>query len=305
MIGAILQQQLYQLLSEFSPKSTWIDIKTTFDYLYEAAKDFSKETGSCHGSQTITTVANNAAYNLNPNFLEVLTKDDHNKPVISFYDGSSTDWLSMESYDNFLQNGNPPGTPTEFCITDASMGSRVTGTATSAGAQTGGESLLVDASADFSLMYPGDIVINTKEEYYGYCIGTGTTSITTAMFDLTVRGGQYASWASGDTYIVQPAGRYQVIVDPPPAISGQILTVSYFAKPIPVYSDYGMYPFATGYEEALVKYAVWLYKYRDSKPAYADPLYVVYERYMRKGKHVNRKAVGAKGFRINFTKGNN
>ena len=302
-VGAMFQAQLNQILSEFN--SSWVDLKTSFDYVYESAKDFAKETSCCHGSQTITTVSGTAEYNLNPDFLEVLTKDDHNKPIIKFYDGTSTDWLSMQSYSDFLQDDDTPSTPNGFAITDASIGDRITGTATSTGAVSGGESILTDATADFSSVYPGDVVINTTNDYYGYCIGKGTTSITTAMFDLTVRGGQYVGWSSSDTYIIQPVGRYQVVLDPTPDTSGQIITVPYQARPTPVYSDYGIYPFATGYEEALIKYAAWLYKYRDSKPQFGDPLYMAYERAMRKGKHVNRKAVGTKGFRINFTKGGN
>jgi hypothetical protein len=301
MIGAIWQQQLNQILSEFN--SSWIDLKTSFDYIYEAAKDFAKETSCCHLSQTITTISGTSDYNLNPDFMEVLTKDDHNKPIVKFYDGNSTDWLSMQSYSDFLQDDDTPDTPNCFSITDAPTISRISGTTTSAGVHSGGESVLRDTTADFSTVYPGDVVINATNDYYGYCIAKGTTSITTAMFDLTVRGGQYVSWGSGDAYIIQPVGRYQIWLDPTPSISGQIITVPYFAKPIPVYSDYGIYPFATGYEEALIKYAAWLYKYRDSKPQFGDPLYVAYERTMRKGKNVNRKAVGKKGFRVNFMKG--
>ena len=103
--------------------------------------------------------------------------------------------------------------------------------------------------------------------------------------------------------IIQQQPRYQIFLDPTPNESGQIITVSYLSKPAPVYSNYGTYPFATGYEEAIVKYAAWLYKYRDSKPAMGDPLYAAYERAMRKGKNVNRKAEGVVGFRVNWTKG--
>jgi hypothetical protein len=122
------------------------------------------------------------------------------------------------------------------------------------------------------------------------------------MFDSTVRGGAYAEWSIKDTYIIQPAPRYQIILDPAPSVTGQTITLNYYAKPLPVYSDYGTYPFATGYEESLIKYATWLYKYRDSKPNLGDPLYLSYERSMRKGKNVNRKAQGAVGFRVNLIK---
>jgi hypothetical protein len=122
------------------------------------------------------------------------------------------------------------------------------------------------------------------------------------MFDLSARGGAYASWAANDAYVIQPAPRYKLFLDPAPLTAAQTITVSYIAKPNPVYSDYGVYPFATGYEEAIIKYAAWLYKYRDSKQNMGDPMYMAYERAMRKAKNVNRKAVGAVGFRVNFMK---
>lgn len=300
MIGATFQNRINQLLSEVG-NSTWIDLKSSFDYMYEASKDFGKETKSCHGSQAITTKANTAAYNLNPDFLEIMTKDDYDNYIIQYFDGTNTTWLSWESYSDFLQNANLPGTPTSFAITDAPIVSRITGTATATGNQAGGESVLTDSAATlFSTTYPGDSIVNTLKTYFGIVLSVGTT-LTTAMFDLTQRGGAYASWSTSDTYMIQPQPRYQILLDPPPLTPGQTATVTYLAKPLPVYSDYGTYPFATGYEEALIKYATWLYKYRDSKPQMGDPLYLAYERAMRKGKNVHRKAVGAVGFRVNYT----
>ena len=297
MTGKDFVNRINQLLAESN--STWIDLKSSFDYVYEASKDFAKETGSCHNVQTFPTVAGQANYPLNSDFLEVLTKDDDNKALVKYVSGSNTLWLSSESYSDYLQTSNPNGTPNNIAITDAPLMSRITGTITSAGNQTGGESILTDSAQNFSSLYPGDEVINTSTGYSGVVISLATYPVT-AMFDLTVRGGAYASWSLNDTYMIQPAPRYQIFLDPAPAKTGDIVTVNYTAKPIPVYSDYGIYPFATGYEEALIKYATWLYKYRDSKPQLGDPLFMAYERAMRKGKNVNRKAIGSKGFRVNF-----
>jgi hypothetical protein len=164
--------------------------------------------------------------------------------------------------------------------------------------------VLTDTSGSFLTLFPGDTVVNTTNDYYGVVLQAPATAtaVTTAMFNPDTRGSAYAGWAKDDTYIVQPAGRYKIFLDPAPSTSGHTVTVTYFAKPYPVYSDYGSYPFATGYEDALIKYAAWLYKTRDSKPAYGDPLYVAYDRQLRKAKNVNRKAVGATGFRVNFMK---
>jgi hypothetical protein len=232
-----------------------------------------------------------------------MTTDDHNDAVIKYYDGSNTEWLNWESYSDYLQNGNDPGTPQSFAVVDATPPTRLTGTNFATAAASGGESLLSAYGVSFVSSYPGDMVVNTTagKEYVGVALVPGA-HLTTAMFDLTVRGGAYAGWTAGDTYMIQPSSRYQIVLDPPPDTSGETVTVAYYARPLPVYSDYGTYPFATGYEEALIKYAVWLYKYRDSKQNMGDPLYLAYEREMRKGKNVNRKAVGGVGFRVNFMK---
>lgn len=300
MIGAVYLNQLNQMLAEFA--SGWVDIKTSFDYLYEAAKDFSKETRACHSSQTITTVAGLASYNLNPDFREIMTKDDSDNFIVAYSDGTYTSWLSWEGYSTYLQNNNSAGTPFSFSITDAVLPDRITGTVTTGHAQVGGESVLTDSAATFTSLYPGDSIINTSQSYYGLVLKNSTT-LTTAMFDISARtGATYKGWTLADIYLIQPAPRYMLVLDPTPSVSGKTVTVTYYAKPLPVYSDYGSYPFATGYEGALIKYAAWLYKYRDSKPSLADPLYMAYEKEMRKGKNVNRKATGTVGFRVSWMK---
>ena len=300
MIGSTYQQKINNLLSEFG--SQWIELKASFDYLYEAAQDFAKETKACQNSQVITTVAGTANYTINPDFFEVITKDDYDFPIIQYSDGTNTTWLGWESYSDYLQNSNPTGTPESFAITSASIPTRMTGTATAIGTQAGGESVLTNSSGSFLTLYPGDSVTNILKSYYGVVIAvpTSATAVTTAMFDLSSRGGAYASWASNDTYMIQPEPRYQIFLDPTPSVTGQTVTINYVARPKPVYSDYGVYPFATGYEDALIKYAAWLYKNRDSKPQFGDPLYQAYEREMRKAKGVHNKAVFRQGFRVNF-----
>ena len=301
MTGAVLLNQLNQILSEIN--TTFIDRKTSFDYLYEGAKDFAKETNSCTNSQSIVTVANQSAYNLNPDFLEILTKDSSNFPTIMLTWGNSPTYLGWESYSDYLQGVifETAGMPTSFCITDAGVLPSEMGVCSGNFISIGGESFLTTGIADFSSVYPGDAVINLTKNYYGIVIGTvSSKKIKTAMFSLQGRNSSSVGWDLSDEYIIQPAPRFQVLLDPAPILSGQTVTVSYNSKPLPVYSDYGSYSFASGYESAIVKYAAWLYKYRDKKPAFGDPFFMAYERDMRKAKSVNRKARGATGFRVNL-----
>lgn len=302
MIGAEYLHRLYQLISENS-SSGWIDRKTSFDFLYEAAKDFVKETKTVHSSQTITTVANQAAYALNPDFMEVITDDGFDNKVIKYSDGTNTYWPTWDAYKTIITNNNTTSKtiPDNFTITDAALKAQITGTAGATAASAGGESVL--SAASFAGVSAGDDVYNTTSGYMGKVLITPiTTSITTAMFDITTPQSPAVGWTITNAYIIQPAPSYQLILDPPPAVSGHTFTVNYLARPVPVYSDYRSYPMATGYEEALLKYAVWLYKYRDSKPNYGDVLYKAYDMQVRKAKGVNKKAVGARGFRVSFIK---
>jgi hypothetical protein len=192
--------------------------------------------------------------------------------------------------------------PSFFAISDVNIPERITGTAVLDGIEVGGESKLYTSLETIPGLYQGDSVVNITSNCYGVVLKPGLPAIT-AIFDLSSRTGEYSSWHVGDQFLIQPQPKYQIFLDPTPNKSGDVITISYLSKPVPVYSDYGTYPFATGYEEAIVKYAAWLYKYRDSKPALGDPLYIAYEKAMRKGKNVNRKAEGVVGFRVNWSKG--
>lgn len=302
MIGIDYLNRLYQILKE-NTGSQWIDKKTSFDFIYEAAKDMAKETKSLHSTQTITTVANQSAYDLNPGFLNILATDGYGNNAIKYSDGTYTRWLTQKSYDEVLYANNTTSVtyPQNFAIADHANLTRITGSATASGSASGGESTLTDAAATFTSLKAGDAIYNTTQSYIGVVLSvTDSTHIVTAMFDHETTASPYASWTSGDAYIIQPAERYQIIIDPPPSTSGHTATVTYYCTPDPVYSDYGAYPFPSGYNEALLKYAVWLYEYRDKQPDFGNALYVAYDVQIRKANNVNNLATGKKKFSVSF-----
>jgi hypothetical protein len=306
MVGLDYQSRLNQLLSE-SVGSYWVDKKTGFDFLFEAAKDFAKEVKSIHDTQTITTVAGTLDYRLKPNFMEILTQDGYGNKIVPLDNSGERSWLKRVGYGKILyENTTTPSTPTEFAITDAPVDSRITGTTTSAGVSSGGESILTDASASFiTTVNIGDSVVNpTSGKYY---VGTvlsvsSNTALVTAMFNISSSQSSYASWGIGDTYYIEPHASYTLVISPPPSTTGTTITLSYLCFPNPVYSDYGSYSFATGYEEALLKYAVWLYKYRDTKANQGDALYRYYDQQLRKAKNIHKSATTPPGFKISFIK---
>jgi hypothetical protein len=104
--------------------------------------------------------------------------------------------------------------------------------------------------------------------------------LKTALFN-----GTNDEWGSGDSYVIQPQGRMQIVFDPSPSTASHTVTLYYLQRPAPVYTNYDVFRFPSHYSNALVKYAAWLYKYRDSEPNYGDKWYVYYDRQIRKYSH--------------------
>jgi hypothetical protein len=302
LIGIDYLNRLAQLLNDAHPSGYWIDKKLSFDLLFEAAKNFASDTRSLHSTQTITTVATQAKYTLMPNFLRVLTEDSKGKETIPYNNGTSTTWLSLEQYPTIVYDDMDDSTPYRFAITDRPKATQITGTATSSGTNAGGSVTLTDTNAAFTSLVAGDSIYNTTSSYIGYVLSvTSATVIKTAMFNLSAVQSAYGDWTSSDAYIIQPSARYDLVLDPPPDTSGHTIALEYVCSPDPVYTDYGSYGFASGYEEALLKYAAWLYKYRDLQPKIGDALYKAYDMQMRKARSNNRSIKGMKRVTANFT----
>ena len=307
MLGINLLKRLEQLMAQSYPGNGWLDKKTSFDFIYEAAKDYAKKTRCLYQTQTITTIANQANYALNPDHQEIASenKDDAAK-VLKYTDASGNDfWMTQQLYQDqyYANNTTSVAVPSGFAVVGRAQAAQITGTATSTAAEAGGESNLIDTTAPFASVQVGDEIYNTTKDYIGVVLAvTSTTTLKTAMFDLSTANSAYAGWASGDAYIIQPSARYDLVLDPPPVTAGETVTVPYIQRPAPVYSDYGSYNFAAGNEEALLKYALWLYKYRDSKPQVGDALYVHYDRAVREGSNSHRRATGQRNFRVSWKK---
>ncbi len=86
MIGINYLLRLSQILAQSCPGAAWLDKKTSFDFLFEAAKDYAKKTRCLCSTQSITTVSGVAYYALNPDFQKVFTEKstDAKKKVIKY-----------------------------------------------------------------------------------------------------------------------------------------------------------------------------------------------------------------------------
>jgi hypothetical protein len=297
--GKDLLRRLRQLLNE-DTDSGWLDTETSYDYLYEAAKQIADRTGCLRSSQDITTVAEDDEYNLNPDFLRLYAKNRDNNYFIILDDDSNKHILTWKDYEDILYDNNTTSVaiPTRFSIIDTSKSDQITGTATSDGDASAGECTLTDTSADFTTVNAGAIVHNTTDGSDGVVLSkTSTTALVVALF-----GGTGNDWDSSDAYVIQPQSRYQIYLSPPPSTADYTLTVPYIQQPAPVYSDYGIYRFPDQYKEPMIKYAFWLYKYRDTDPDLGDAMYKFWDMEMSRAAHSINRGQRPGGFKVNFKK---
>jgi hypothetical protein len=141
--------------------------------------------------------------------------------------------------------------------------------------ETLGESTLTDGTAAFSTTVNiGDAVHNLTDTSHGYVVTLSSgTAVITALFD-----GTNNYFANTSSYVIWPQKRFQLVIDPPPSVTGDTITVYYVKRPDPVYSAYRSYSLPIGYSGALVHYAAWLYKYRDREPSFGDNFYLYWDR---------------------------
>jgi hypothetical protein len=301
MDGKSLTNGLAKLLNENSTTSGFIDLRTSYDNIYEAVLEFSRRTRALTASQTITTVANQTNYDLNADFLELYLRDSQNQYIVKYNDGTNDYFLTFRDYEavSYANQTDSVTLPTNFSIIDKqSLTDRITGTVTSAGALAIGECSCIDSSAPFANVKVGDDIHNTTDGSDGVVIAvTSTSSLVTALF-----GGTDNDWDSSDAYVIVPQGRMQLVLNPPPSTSGHTVTIKYVQKPDPVYSPYRTYRFDRQFESAIIKYAAWLYKYRDGEPNFGDAFYKYWDMNVRRAAKTEQKSLNKPTMRVNMMK---
>lgn len=299
MDGSIMLYQLRQLLQEGST-STFLDERTSYDNLYEGACALVSELGLLTDTQTITTVATQSLYDINANYLCLFLRDDQNQYILKYNDGSNDTWVSFRDYGYAYQNdgADDQSIPNSFSIVDKSLPTNISSTATADGASSGGQCTLTDSTAPFASVSAGDTVHNTTDGSEGIVLSvTSTSAIVTSLF-----GGTDNDWTNADAYVLVPQARKQLYLNPASLTAGHTITFKYICKPDPVYSDYGQYRIPSVYMPAVVKYAAWLYKYRDREPNFGDAWYKFWEMQLRKGKANENKTPMGQSFSVNMRK---
>lgn len=301
MDGKSLTNGLAKLLNENSTTSGFIDLRTSYDNIYEAVLEFSRRTRALTASQTITTVANQTNYDLNADFLELYLRDSQNQYIVKYNDGTNDYFLTFRDYEavSYANQTDSVTLPYNFSIIDKqTLTDRITGTVTSAGASSNSECSCIDSSAPFANVKVGDDIHNTTDGSDGVVIAvTSTSSLVTALF-----GGTDNDWDSSDAYVIVPQGRMQLVLNPPPSTSGHTVTIKYVQKPDPVYSPYRTYRFDRQFESAIIKYAAWLYKYRDGEPNFGDAFYKYWDMNVRRAAKTEQKSLNKPTMRVNMMK---
>lgn len=302
MDGVTALRSLRQLLSEASD-STFMDTKTSYEYLWQAAIEFTDRTSCLTNTQSISTVANQAAYSLDADYMKIYLKNSDNNYFLKYNDGSANSFINFKEKDSLIYQNSTGSTtvPSWFYIEDEpTLNTQITGTISAAGALSGGQVTLTDTSVatKFSNASAGDAVHNTTDSSAGYVISkTSATALVTALFD-----GTDNDWDLADAYVLQPQGRMRLVLSPPPSTASHTITFYYVQRPAPVFSNYGVYRFQPQHMRAIINYTAWLYKYRDREPNYGDKFYQIFELETRKsGANIN-KGLNRQGFKVNFLK---
>lgn len=296
MDGKDLKRRVRQLLNEPST-SSFLDDRTTYDFLFEGAKAWVIISKCLRKTQSITTVAEQAAYTLDGDFLGHYLKDNDRDFFIKYNDGSDDHFLDFKPYQEIIRDNDTDSQsiPDYWGITtDPTLDDQITGTASAAGDKTGGKSRLTVASAKFADVTVGDVVHNTTDVSDGMVVKV----VSTVALDVCLFGGTDNEIDSSDAFIIQPRGRLQLILDPPPSTASHTITVYALQNPAPVYDDYSVYPFAFDYAEALAKYAAWLYKYRDKEPDFGNAWYQFFLAQAQAYGELFKEAVGRDTSRI-------
>jgi hypothetical protein len=178
MDGLTLIRKLRQILGETNDNE-WLDLKYSYDCLYDAAIATADATQALTKVQTITTSGAASNYLLNNDFLKLYIQNEKMQPFVRYYNGSAYSQVTYKPYNYvFLaQHSASASIPSCFTIIDAVPGDRLTGTTTTAGAEdAGGESTLTDSTALFNTASGANMGPTIPA---GWTAGTGWTLSST------------------------------------------------------------------------------------------------------------------------------
>jgi len=249
MFGKFLKRLVLDALDEHTPDALFYGERQIFDYLDIAANHFARATGILHASTELTTVEDQQAYDLPPDFIRLYLKNNLGRYFIKYNDGSVYSWPILAPYERLYKTNltDSRETPARFALRDKpEKESLIEGEVSEDGAvDDKGESALIDEDMLFSTtnrVHARDVVHNTTRGASGFVLSvTGETECRCALFN--DNGDARTGFSDGDAYIIQPAAEKQIYLDAPSATAGHTMTVEYVSVPNLVYTDYGFWRF--------------------------------------------------------------
>lgn len=266
MNGKVLKRWLYHFLDV--PEGGNADYLTemkAYDCLDMAADMFIRDARILHNEIPISTVSGQSSYLLPADFLALYIRTRSGRYCIRYEAGTAKAAPVLCSYDEIflLDEEDARDVPSNFAITEigpADIPPPLTGTVTATAAASGGRSVLTDADADFVWdgIAPRDVVVNATSGATGLVLDVvDATHLGVAIFDSA---GAPAGWTDDDAYSIQSATRQKIVLPAPSATAGHIMTVPYLCKPLPVYSDFGVWPLPDRTCKALAAGAAAIFK---------------------------------------------
>ena len=307
--GKEMLERLEQILGE-DENATWMNDKTSYYFLWEGAKRYVAKTNCLTSYQDITTTGDTANYVLDAKYMKLYLRDSSNRYYARYKEATAETYsfLTWKDYEDIIRANKVETTdtaeiPTHFSIRDKqSLSTQVTGTASVAGAATGGQCTLTDtgtpATFTTSNVSAGDTIHNTTDESDGIVLSvTSETALECALF-----GDGDNDWTSSDAYVIQPQGRSEFILHPTPDDSSDTVRVWYIERPEPVFSDYGMYRIPQQGLEAIIDYAAGKYKYRDQDIQEAREFLMNWDMKVKEDHTNMRPMLKKRGFTVNLRK---
>jgi len=246
MDGKQLKQLFLYALDELSNSSKYATVRKTYEYLDWACSIFCRETKTLHTKVTLTTVADQQAYDLPPDFLDTYMTNARGRFFGKFYDGSNYSFPYLTTYEKIYKSNKTESVeyPSKFCIVDKeTKDSVITGSATAAGTLSAGKATLTDTTKLFTTtnkVYPRDIIHDTTQGSDGIVLSvTSATQLEVGLFNVETE--EAEGITNADAYVIQPAAEMSLVFDAPMETAGYTLELPYICLPDPVYSDYGFW----------------------------------------------------------------
>jgi hypothetical protein len=227
--------------------------------LNEAAEEFVRETGGLTKDLSLTTVEDQQAYALPPDFIGPAIQSMSRRFVGKYDDGTNVVFPYLTSYEKIFKENETvaKSPPDKFAVRDQqSLDSILSGVADSAGAASGGSCVLHDVGAAFvGAVYPRDVIHNVTDGSHGVVLEVADdTHLTCALFE-----GTNNCWAIHDEFKIVPSSGKTLYFDAPIDAAGHAFTLPYYCMPDPIFSDYGFWRFSPRSCRAICYRAAYLF----------------------------------------------